>query len=170
MDLINKFKPIFKIGDKVTNVNGLFPDRSYIIAEVNEEKQYYTYRGIKGRTYFKDQDKLMLVKSNNSITPVGDESISPNIDVFIARQNVQIYNDKYYTQINKINKFIDELSKQGVNHYEATFMDTVYHSDKTGKIISLVELTDRINYHYTNLGFDVAVNKIKNGYKVLIKW
>lgn len=49
-------------------------------------------------------------------------------------------------------------------------MDTVYHCDKTGKIIPLGELIDRINHHYTNLGFDVVVNKVKAGYKVLFKW
>lgn len=170
IDLIDKTKATFKVGDKVTNISGLFPEVGYTIAEVNEEEQYYTYKEVHGRTYFKDQNKLMLVKSDNSTTPVEDESVSPNIDVFIARQNVQIYNDKYYAQINKINKFIDEVSKQGVNHYEATFMDTVYHCDKTGKLIPLAELIDRINHHYTNLGFDVTVNKVKAGYKVSFKW
>lgn len=170
IDLIDKSIPNFKVGDKITNISGLFPDVGYTIAEVNEEEQYYTYKEIHGRTYFKDQDKLMLVKADSSTTPVEDEPVSSIIDVFVARQNVQIYNDKYYIQINKINKFIDEISKQGVNHYEATFMDTVYHCDKTGKLIPLAELIDRINHHYTNLGFDVVVNKIKAGYKVSFKW
>lgn len=227
IDLIDKTIPTFKVGDKVTNISGLFPEVGYTIAEVNEEEQYYTYKEVHGRTYFKDQnklklveikpkfkagdkvkgvssvdpekmfiinfvntnekcyhyfngkgiitmfkdqDKLTLVESDSSTTPVEDESVSPNIDVFIARQNVQIYNDKYYSQINKINKFIDELSKQGFNHYEATFIDTVYYCDKTGKFIPLAELIDRVNHHYTNLGFDVAVNKVKAGYKVLFKW
>ena len=72
MDL-RELKPYFKVGDKVTNVNGLFPDRGYTIAEVNQKEQCYTYKEVFGRTYFKDQDKLMLVKSDSSTTPVEDE-------------------------------------------------------------------------------------------------
>lgn len=74
IDLIDKTKPTFKIGDKVTNISGLFPEVGYTIVEVNEEEQYYTYKEIHGRTYFKDQNKLILVKSDNSTTPVEDET------------------------------------------------------------------------------------------------
>lgn len=74
IDLIDKVKPIFKSGDKVTNISGLFPEVGYTIAEVNEEEQYYTYKEVFGKTSFKDQDKLMLVKSDNSTTPVEDET------------------------------------------------------------------------------------------------
>lgn len=74
IDLIDKAKPIFKVGDKVTNISGLFPEIGYTIAEVNEEEQYYTYKEVFGKTYFKDQDKLMLVKSDSSTTPVEDYS------------------------------------------------------------------------------------------------
>lgn len=73
IDLIDKTIPTFKVGDKVTNISGLFPEIGYTIAEVNEEEQYYTYKEIHGRTYFKDQNKLMLVKADNSPTPVRDE-------------------------------------------------------------------------------------------------
>lgn len=69
IDLIDKAKPTFKVGDKVTNISGLFPEVGYTIAEVNEEEQYYTYKEVHGRTYFKDQNKLMLVKSDSSTSP-----------------------------------------------------------------------------------------------------
>lgn len=74
IDLIDKTKPTFKVGDKVTNISGLFPEVGYTIAEVNEEEQYYTYKEVHGRTYFKNQNKLMLVKSDSSTTPVEDET------------------------------------------------------------------------------------------------
>lgn len=74
IDLIDKTKATFKVGDKVTNISGLFPEVGYTIAEVNEEEQCYTYKEVYGRTYFKDQDKLILVKSDNSSTPVEDEA------------------------------------------------------------------------------------------------
>lgn len=74
MDLINKVKPIFKSGDKVTNVDALLINRTYTIKEVNEEEQYYTYKELYGKTYFKDQNKLILVKPDNSTPPVEDES------------------------------------------------------------------------------------------------
>lgn len=72
IDLVDKIKPTFKVGDKVTNQ--MFPEIGYIIAEVNEEEQYYSYKEINGKTYFKDQDKLTLVESDNSSLPVGDET------------------------------------------------------------------------------------------------
>lgn len=74
IELIDKTIPNFKIGDKVTSIDGLFPEVGYTIKEVNEEEQYYTYKEVFGKTYFKDQDKLMLVKSDNSTPPVEGES------------------------------------------------------------------------------------------------
>lgn len=62
IDLIDKIKPTFKVGDKVTNISGLFPEVGYTIKEVNEEEQYYSYKEINGKTYFKDQNKLKLVE------------------------------------------------------------------------------------------------------------
>lgn len=73
INLIDKSIPIFKVGDKVTNISGLFPEIGYTIAKVNEEEQYYTYKEVHGRTYFKDQDKLILVKPDSSTPPVEDE-------------------------------------------------------------------------------------------------
>lgn len=74
IELIDKTIPNFKIGDKVTSIDGLFPEVGYTIAEVNEEEQYYTYKEVHGRTYFKDQDKLILVKPDSSTPPVEEES------------------------------------------------------------------------------------------------
>ena len=75
VDLFN-IKPKFKVGDIVYNNNGLYPNVKCTIAEVNEELQYYSYKEINGRTYFKDQDKLMLVKDEEVRLPVEDEDKS----------------------------------------------------------------------------------------------
>lgn len=61
VDLFN-IKPKFKVGDVVTNNSGLYPNVKCTIAEVNEELEYYGYKEVNGRTYFKDQDKLKLVE------------------------------------------------------------------------------------------------------------
>ena len=73
--IVNLFniKPKFKVGDVVRNNSGLYPNIKYTIAVVNEELQYYGYKEVNGRTYFKDQDKLMLVKADNSKPPVEGE-------------------------------------------------------------------------------------------------
>lgn len=74
MGSVDKIKPIFKVGNKVKNVNPLLFNRTYTIKEVNEEEQYYTYKELYGKTYFKDQNELILVKPDNSTPPVEDES------------------------------------------------------------------------------------------------
>ena len=72
VDLFN-IKPKFKVGDIVCNNSGLYPNVKCTIAEVNEELQYYSYKEINGGTYFKDQDKLTLVKDEEVRPPVEDE-------------------------------------------------------------------------------------------------
>lgn len=77
--IVNLFniKPKFKVGDVVTNNSGLYPNVKCTIAVVNEELEYYGYKEVNGRTYFKDQDELKLVESVNSRPPV-EECISIN--------------------------------------------------------------------------------------------
>lgn len=69
VNLIDNVKPNFAVGDRVTSIDGLFPEVGYTIEEVNEKEQYYTYKEVFGKTYFKDQNKLILVKSDNSTPP-----------------------------------------------------------------------------------------------------
>lgn len=73
--IVNLFniKPKFKVGDVVCNNSGLYPNVKYTIAVVNEELQYYDYKEISGRTYFKDQDKLMLVEEIKPKFKAGDK-------------------------------------------------------------------------------------------------
>lgn len=61
IDLIDKIKPKFKVGDVVTNISGLYPNVRCTITTVDEEKQCYYFREVAGVTYFKDQDKLMCI-------------------------------------------------------------------------------------------------------------
>lgn len=168
VDLFN-IKPKFKVGDIVCNNSGLYPNVKCTIAEVNEELQYYSYKEINGRTYFKDQDKLTLV-NNEEVRPPVEGDIRLSLDATIARQNVQIYNHNTYEQFALIDKFIDERSKTGYNSYTAMLSTTVFHHDKTGKILVLSDLVDRIVNHYTNLGFTVNTDKDDNNYKILIEW
>lgn len=66
--LTDKIEPKFKVGDVICNNGGLHPNVKCTIAEVNEELQYYGYKEVNGRTYFKDQDKLALV-NNEEVRP-----------------------------------------------------------------------------------------------------
>ena len=79
--IVNLFniKPKFKVGDIVCNNSGLYPNVKCTIAEVNEEVEYYGYKEINGRTYFKDQDKLILVKEDEVRPPVEDVD---RLDIF----------------------------------------------------------------------------------------
>ena len=92
------------------------------------------------------------------------------LDVTIARQNVQIYNHSNYFQFKEIDYMIICASKNGFEYYEATFVESFHYVDKGGKEIRASELVDRINRHYSALGFDVCVDKTKDVYKVLIQW
>lgn len=62
--IVNLFniKPKFKVGDIVTNNGGLHPNVKCTITVVNKELEYYGYKEVNGRTYFKDQDELKLVE------------------------------------------------------------------------------------------------------------
>lgn len=107
--------------------------------------------------------------ADNCSHPVeGDIQLA--LDSTIARQNVQIYNNNTYPQIEEIDKIIIERSKQGFDYYEALFCTAFTYTDKSGNNIKLDDLVNRINNHYGNIGFDICVDKIKDMYKVLIQW
>ena len=99
-----------------------------------------------------------------------EDNINLALDVTIARQNVQIYNNNTYPQIEEIDKIIIERSKQGFDYYELVLDENgVYlDNDKDGRKGS--HIADVINKHYSSLGFDVCVDKIKDKLKVLIQW
>ena len=92
------------------------------------------------------------------------------LDATIARQNIQIYNHSNYFQFKEIDYMIISASKNGFEYHEATFVESFHYTDKRGIDIKASELVDRINRHYSALGFDVCVDKTKDVYKVLIQW
>lgn len=73
VDLIDKIEPIFKVGDVVTNISGLYPNVKCTITTVDKEKQCYYFKEVAGVTYFKDQDKLMLVDDIKPKFKAGDK-------------------------------------------------------------------------------------------------
>ena len=165
IDLIDKIKSTFKVGDKVTNISGLFPNVSYTIEEVNEEEQYYTYKEIDGRTYFKDQHKLKLVNIDNCKPPVGNDTnsasavkINPNI---ISADELNINKDVYdtYTLIaQEVMCVIKRSAKQGKN--KARFIITE-------RDISVFQL----GQEFTNAGYKVSavIGNDKNS-EINIEW
>ena len=148
IDLVDKIKPIFNSGDKVTNK--MFPEDGYTIKEVNEEEQYYSYKEINGKTYFKDQDKLMLVKADSSKPPVEDKpklastvKINPNIvPVETIRTNKFIY-DEYTLFVQEMMCAIKVAASQGHNKL---------HFDIGEKDISVFQL----GQDFTNAGYKVS--------------
>lgn len=119
--IINLFniKPKFKVGDVVTNNGGLHPNVKCTIAEVNEELEYYSYKEVNGRTYFKNQDELKLV----SVEPkfhVGDvvtniSGLYPNITSTI--NEVDILNQCYkYKEIGGVTWFKEQDNLKLVNN------------------------------------------------------
>lgn len=168
--LADNIEPKFKSGDKVKGASSENPEKVFVINIVNTgHKCYHYFNGNGIVTMFKDQDKLTLVNDDEVQPPVRSD-IKLSLDATIARQNVQIYNHNTYEQFALIDKFIDERSKTGYNSYTATLSTTVFHHDKTGKILVLSDLVDRIVNHYTNLGFTVNTDKDDNNYKILIEW
>lgn len=167
---VNNIEPKFKSGDKVKGASSENPEKVFVINIVNTgHKCYHYFNGNGIVTMFKDQDKLTLV-NDEEVQPPVEGDIKLSLDATIARQNVQIYNHNTYEQFALIDKFIDKRSKTGYNSYTATLSTTVFHHDKTGKILVLSDLVDRIVNHYTNLGFTVNTDKDDNNYKILIEW
>ena len=71
--LNDKIEPTFKVGDVVTNASGLYPNVKCTISKVNYNEQYYCYKEVAGVTYFKDQDKLILVDNIEPKFKAGDK-------------------------------------------------------------------------------------------------
>ena len=99
--IVNLFniKPKFKVGDIVCNNSGLYPNVKCTIAEVNEELEYYGYKEVNGRTYFKDQDKLMLIEEIKAKFKSGDivinsMELNPKTELIIDTVN---FEKEYYT-------------------------------------------------------------------------
>lgn len=77
---MHKIEPKFRVGDVVTNISGLYPNVTPTINEVDILNQCYRYKEIGGITWFKDQDKLTLVETDNCEPPVKDGDSKANID------------------------------------------------------------------------------------------
>ena len=122
--IVNLFniKPKFKVGDVVTNNGGLHSNVKCTIAVVNKELEYYGYKEVNGRTYFKDQDELKLVESVNSRPPVegctkSDSTVKIHSSIITAdelRDNKDIY-DTYTLIVQEIMSAIKRDAKQGKN-------------------------------------------------------
>ena len=100
---------------------------------------------------------VTLINTDSCTHPVEDDTHLA-LDAVIARQNVQIYNHNTYHQIKEIDNSIINASKKGFDYYERWF--NKQHES----------IVDVINKHYSALGFDICVDKIKDMYKVLIQW
>ena len=170
IDLIDKIKPKFKVGDKLINVNCLFLDRSYTISEVNEEKQYYTYKEVKGRTYFKDQDKVILV--NDEVRPPVEDDIKlDEFNVHSVKNNVLSYNLKHYPLIRNMINLIIKSSNEGKNCH--TFIvPYVAKNDTFGVYYDEDEICGIIRWHFKELGFNVKDknDEINNRTEFFISW
>ena len=150
--IVNLFniKPKFKVGDVVTNNSGLYSNVKCTISVVNEELEYYGYKEVSGKTYFKDQDKLTLVESDNSRPPVKDDTklasavkINPNIiPIDDLRDNRFIY-DEYTLFVQEMMCAIKVAAKQGHNKL---------HFNIGEKDISVF----RLGQDFTNAGYKVS--------------
>lgn len=171
IDLIDKIKPKFKIGDVVTNSSGLYPNVKCTITEINEELQYYCYKEVNGRTYFKDQDKLTLVKYNEVRPPVEDTIKLDGFTARFAKNNVLTYNLKQYPLIkNMINVIIKASNDGKICH---TFIvPYVTKHDTFGVYYDEDEICGVIRWHFKELGFNVKdkIDEVNNRTEFFISW
>ena len=171
IDLIDKIKPKFKIGDIVTNSSGLYPNIKCTITEVNEELQYYCYKEVNGRTYFKDQDKLTLVKYDEVRPPVEDSIELDEFTARFAKNNVLTYNLEHYPLIkNMINVIIKASNEGKICH---TFIiPYVTKNDTFGVYYDEDEVCGVIRWHFKELGFNVKdkIDEVNNRTEFFISW
>lgn len=172
--IVNLFniKPKFKVGDIVCNNSGLYPNVKYTIAEVNKELEYYGYKEVNGRTYFKDQDKLMLVNDEEVRPPVENEDkldILDNAD--LVRYNTLKYNTEHYPHIANMTNIITKASNEGKISCSFIFPDKMV-ADDSGVYYEEDEICGIIRWHFKELGFDVKENvNDKNNYvEFIISW
>ena len=121
--LIDKIEPKFKVGDVVTNSSGLYPDVKYTISAVNYNEQYYCYKEVSGVTYFKDQDKLMLVddikpkfKAGDKVKGASSENPEKVFVINIVNTSNQCYH--YFNSKGITTKFKDQDKLTLVNDEE----------------------------------------------------
>lgn len=171
IDLIDKIKPKFKVGDVVTNSSGLYPNVKCTITEVNEELQYYCYKEVNGRTYFKDQHKLTLV-NNEEVRPPVEDSIKLNgFNARFAKNNVLTHNLEYYPLIRDMINIIIKASNEGkICH---TFIvPYVTKNDTFGVYYDEDEICGIIRWHFKELGFNVEDknDEVNNHTEFFISW
>lgn len=171
VDLFN-IKPKFKVGDIVCNNSGLYPNVKCTIAEVNEELQQYSYKEINGRTYFKDQDKLMLVNDEKVTPPVEDED---KLDILAKahadniKYNVLKYDIEHYPLIYNVLKRIIAISKEGAISYHLV-VPMKKEADEAGVYYEEDEVCGIIRWHFDKLGYKID-EKVKDNYnEFFITW
>lgn len=171
IDLIDKIKPKFKVGDVVSNSSGLYPNVKCTITEVNEELQYYCYKEVNGRTYFKDQDKLILVNNEEVRPPVEGRIKLDEFNVCSVKNNVLKYNLEYYPLIrNMINVIIKASNEGKICH---TFIiPYVTKNDTFGVYYDEDEICGIIRWHFKELGFNVKDknDEVNNRTEFFISW
>ena len=172
VDLLDKIEPIFKVGDIVTNSSGLYPNVKCTIAEVNEELQYYCYKEVNGRTYFKDQDKLTLVNGEEVRPPVeGEDKLDILSECYAlnAKINVLKYNIEHYPLIYNVLKQIIDISKEGAISYHLV-VPMKKEADEAGVYYEEDEVCGIIRWHFDKLGYKIE-EKVKDNYnEFFITW
>lgn len=172
VDLLDKIEPIFKVGDIVTSASGLYPNVKCTIAEVNEELQYYCYKEVNGRTYFKDQDKLTLVNNEEVRPPVEDEDkldILSECYALNAKINVLKYDIEHYPLIYNVLKQIIAISKEGAISYHLV-VPMKKEADEAGVYYEEDEVCGIIRWHFDKLGYKID-EKVKDNYnEFFITW
>ena len=173
VDLFN-IKPKFKVGDIVCNNSGLYPNVKCTITEVNEELQQYSYKEINGRTYFKDQDKLMLVNGEEVRPPVEDED---KLDILaksyadVVKHNTLKYNTEHYPHIANMIDIITKASNEGKTSCLFIFPDKMV-ADDSGVYYEEDEICGIVRWYFKALGFDVKDknDEVNNRTEFFISW
>lgn len=170
--LNDKIEPKFKVGDVVTNASGLYPDVKCTICGVNYKEQYYYYKEVSGFTYFKDQDKLILVRGDVVRPPVEDED---KLDILAkahagnVKYNVLKYNIEHYPLIYNVLKQIIAISKEGAISYNLV-VPMKKEADEAGVYYEEDEVCGVIRWHFDKLGYKID-EKVKDKYnEFFITW
>ena len=174
VDLFN-IEPIFKVGDVVTNISGLYPNVKCTITTVDKEKQCYYFREVAGITYFKDQDKLILANDEEVRPPVEDED---KLDILAecyglnAKINVLKYDIEHYPLIYNALKQIIAISKEGAISYHLVvpMKKEVDEDYEAGFYYVEDEICGIIRWHFDKLGYKID-EKVKDNYnEFFITW
>lgn len=170
--LNDKIEPKFKVGDIVTNSSGLYPNVKCTITTVDKEKQCYYFREVSGVTYFKDQDKLMLVKDEEVRPPVEDEDeldILSECYAWNVKSNVLKYDIEHYPLIYNVLKQIIAISKEGAISYNLV-VPMKKEADEAGIYYVEDEVCGIIRWHFDKLGYKID-EKVKDNYnEFFITW